>query len=102
MRGQVTKLGSADLDTLSQLAGRMQTIQDDITLIEIEERLAMEAISAIRERKVAYKKRLVPLANMRAGIASPQSRKTYFNITADEMRIHTNAYLRDTRHATHT
>jgi len=94
-RGTVTKPNDTDLNTLSQLAERMQIIQDEITSIEIEERAAMDVVNLIRQKKVALKKALIAPANLRAGIACDKSRQRHYNISADEMRIHANAYLRD-------
>lgn len=74
----VSNLNSKELELIGKLEAKKAPIQAEIDGLMIQVQEAQKLVDAIRAKVAVLRPALVPLAEMKAGVASAKSRDKYY------------------------
>lgn len=75
---QVTKPNAKELELINAIDEKMKPIQSELDTLNAEMKEALDVVNVIKTKVRAVKPKLVPLAEMKAGLANINSRNKYF------------------------
>ena len=75
---KVKRLDEESLELLSKIDSKMEPIQAELDKLNAEFQTAMKAVNAVKEKIRPAKAKLSPFGEMKAGVASADSRDKYF------------------------
>lgn len=75
---QVTKPTEKELELINAIDEKMQPIQSELDALNAEMKEALDVVNGIKNKIRAVKPKLVPLAELKAGVANVNSRNKYF------------------------
>ena len=75
---KVQKLNDRQIRLIGLIDKKMEPIQDELDALNAEMQKAMNNVNAIKEKIRPVKAKLSPLGEMKAGVASADSKNKYF------------------------
>lgn len=75
---QVGKPTEKELQLIHAIDAKMAPIQSELNALNAEMKEALDVVNGIKSRIRAVKPKLIPLAEMKAGLANINSRNKYF------------------------
>lgn len=69
---------SKEAELIASLDSKMSSVQTELDALNREMKEALEVVNTVKDKIRAVKPKLVPLAEMRAGVANINSRNKYF------------------------
>ena len=75
---QVGKPTEKELELIKAIDAKMEPIQSELNALNAEMKEALDVVNGIKNKIRAAKPKLVPLAELKAGVANINSRNKYF------------------------